>query len=195
MLNIEELLKGMVADDKLAEVVAKVKTAVDAELSKSDTVPKSRFSEVIKERNDATAKLAETEVEIEGLKTKLTEQQEQISQANTYKEKLEKYEQESFSKVKEAWSNKAKFFEVDEKSKDKDRIEKLKSKFSFAKEGEELTKEQISKNNELYDILVDTGAIVVGSGGNGTPPKIPRNEPPGGKGNGQQSLADIITRS
>lgn len=186
-MNIKELLKKYgIAEDKITEATSEFQTAVEAELDTRGLIPKSRFQETYREKKDLEGKLAEYEVKIENLEAQVNSHKESVSKLNALQTELDGYKNKSLNEKKEAWKKHAEFFNVDDKHKDKDRILKLKARFTFPEEGKELDEAQLSKNIEMFELLKDTGAISFES----NPANPPRpTEPGGGKPNTGKSMS------
>ena len=132
-----------------AELLADLQAGID----NMDSIPKTRFNEVIKQRNEAKADLAEKESQLSSLEEKVKALRNERKELAEYKTKWETAESERLASIKEEWAEKSKIFEIDETDKRFDTVKSLRESFVFAQEGEELSKDQLLSNIKQMRLL------------------------------------------
>jgi len=142
---------------KIVEVLQKhgieAKEDLLSELESVSKIPDSRFSQVVKERNDLRAKVVEWDVEKNTYETKLKEQMETVNGLKKYESKVKEWEEKRYNDNLSQWKQRKTLFEVKEGDKLFEKVAKVKHRFQL---GEELTPEQIQTNLEMlktYDEL------------------------------------------
>ena len=147
-----------------------------AESQKSDGIPKGRFNEVIAERNNLKADVAELEAKITGLETKLNDSKEKIKAAKAVQDELDEFKNKAFNENKGNWLEKSKVFYVGEDDKNFAKIEKIKGDFIFKDKPEEYTEQDIAHNLSMLKPYEKIGYF----GGTYTPPDIEDDRSQGG---------------
>ena len=100
------------------------------ETRKTDrTIPYPRFKEVISERNDLQAEIAEREATIDKLKKSQSNFKEKIADLNESKAELDEWKQKRHEKNLAQWEQKRKVFDVEEGDPNYEKIEKIKHRF------------------------------------------------------------------
>jgi len=105
-----------------------------------------RFKEVIREKNDLQAEIAQKEVEIENLKKKYETSTATIAELNKSKAELETIKKTQYEKNLSEWQSKQKVFEVAEGDPNYEKVQKIKHHFKF---GEELSPSEVAQNIEI----------------------------------------------
>lgn len=132
-----------------AELVASVEQLVESAETQNTGIPKDRFNQVIKERNEARADLAEKEAELTELQNKLETATDKVTELDKVKNDYESLKHEQFKKERDRWIEKAKVFDVEKDDKLFDRIEKIRGDFHFHDKVEEYTPEEIAHNLQM----------------------------------------------
>jgi len=140
-----------------AELLADIQSSLDS----SDMIPNSRFKQVIKERNELRADMAEKDSNIETLKAEKELLATDINGLTKIKTMWEGEETKRTAKIKTDWEDKSKIFDIENTDKRFDKVSEMKDSFVFAAEGEELTPEQMKANVEKYTLLEKTGVFGV----------------------------------
>lgn len=110
------------------------------------TIPYPRFKEVIAERNDLQAEVAEREATIDNLKKSQSDFKEKIADLNESKAELDEWKQERHEKNLAQWEQKRKVFDVEEGDPNYEKVEKIKHRF---KTGEDLSPSEVAQNLEI----------------------------------------------
>lgn len=119
-----------------------------AETQNTDrTIPYPRFKEVISERNNLQAEIAEREATIDNLKQSQSEFKEQIADLNKFKKELDVWKKQRHEKNVAEWDLKRKVFDVEEGDPNFEKIEKIKHRF---KTGDELSPSDVAQNIEVF---------------------------------------------
>jgi len=132
-----------------AELLADIQSSLDS----SDMIPNSRFKQVIKERNELRADMAEKDSNIETLKAEKELLATDINGLTKIKTMWESEETKRTAKIKTDWEDKSKIFDIENTDKRFDKVSEMKDSFVFAAEGEELTPEQMKANLEKMAFL------------------------------------------
>lgn len=141
---------------------AELMTAIEgllatAESKNTDGIPQSRFNQVVKERNDLRADLAEKQSEIDQLKAKVDGDAKEITRLKSVETKFNDFKTAEETKVLNAWSEKAKVFSVPDSDPTFEKVEKIRGKFKFPGKDETLTAEQAQHNLEIFNVIEETG--------------------------------------
>jgi len=116
MSKVSELLGKHAVEN--AELKAELEQLLAAaEQNNTDMIPKSRFSEVIKQRNEANAKIAELESDLEQKHSKIETLENDYSEAGKWKEELESFKAKQSSEMRSNWLEKSKLLDVKETDK------------------------------------------------------------------------------
>jgi len=170
-MKLKEILAKHSVDS--AELLSDLEAFVDG----MDTIPKSRFNEVIKQRNEAKADLAEKESQVTDLSAKVNTLTEKEKELAAYKTKWEKTETERFENIKTKWENESKIFDIDETDKRFEKVNGVKDSFIFGTEEKPLTQPDIEKNLEKLNLLKKTGVFEVPSSGADFDKGKPKDKP------------------
>ena len=136
------LKKHEITDEKIVNDIEEYVSSTLADKS-DNMIPKSRFDEVIKERNELRADLSEKDGEIGNLNAKIEKLSESEKTISVLEEDNKNLKKDLYDWKLGLWKEKAVYF-ADDKFKDK--AEKIKDDFVFPDEGKELTLEQIEQN-------------------------------------------------
>ncbi len=133
----------------IAEKVGETKPNYDS------NIPKERFSKVIGQRNELRADYAELEIKFNDLQTKLTESQS-VNESLTTKftdmeSEIGSYREAETKQLNSQWEEKVKLFNVKSGDVNFDKIAKIKSRFQFPKENEQLSIDEIKQNLKTYE--------------------------------------------
>ena len=158
-MNLVELLKKHGIEDNI--VISEVEGYVNSKLAEnSDSIPKSRFDEVIKQRNELRADLSEREAKIENLNKKIEtfDNSDLKAQLETFKTENETLKQNVYETKKAQWEKVSGFFNDDNT---KDKAEKIKKFFQFPEGEQDLTLDQIDNNLKEYERFEAAGVFNV----------------------------------
>jgi uncharacterized coiled-coil DUF342 family protein len=137
------------------DIISAVENAIStAESQKTEGIPTDRFNEVISERNNLRADLAETKSELDGLRSKINEKDSQIEEIQEYKTKYQEWKDKQNQKQQELWNQRKKMLEVEETDPHKEKIDKIIGKFNM---DDNLKPEQVEANNKMFDIYDEVG--------------------------------------
>ncbi|RKZ98978.1 MAG: hypothetical protein DRQ46_00445 [Gammaproteobacteria bacterium] len=160
-------------------VIADLQTAIDT----SNMIPKSRFNEVISQRNDLQAtntelenNLAKATANLGDIKVKLTSAKSESANAQ---EELKVYVDKRNELMLADWNKKSAVFDVKKGDANFEKFEKIKQKFKFADKDTPLTPEQVDNNLSHYRTYDEIGyfgsdntnapALPKGKSNNGNP--------------------------
>jgi hypothetical protein len=141
-MKLIDVLKKHGIED--AEVIKSVEEYVDATLAvKSENmIPKSRFDEVVSQRNNLKADISEREAEIAAMK----EQQIDVGEISKIKESKAELEKKVYEIRASEWEKKSSLFTTDNEEL-KNRLEKIKDEFVV---NDQLTLDQIEQNLKAW---------------------------------------------
>jgi len=105
-----------------------------------------RFKEVIREKNDLQAELAQKEAEVEQWKKKVEDSTAVIINLNKYKDELESIKKRQYEKNMSEWKQKENLFSVEEGDPNYEKVQKIKHRFKL---GEELQPSEVAQNLEI----------------------------------------------
>jgi len=158
-MTIKELLTtcGYVAGDNVNE--GKLETELAKMFDSGDTIPKSRFQEVLTQRNEATAKVVELETEKTANDTKLAEATTKLEASKNLQTELDTFKTAETSKLKAEHESKiAELFTLKEDDKRFEKFAKVKGDFIFNAEGNYST-EELKSNLKTFGFLEKTGYL------------------------------------
>jgi len=145
MSKVSELLAKHGVEN--AEVKAELEQLLaTVESDKTNGIPESRFKEVIKERNEARARIVEMESELEQSQSKLEKLETDYSEAGKWKQELDAFKEKQFNESRTLWIEKSKLFKVEETDKMFSKIDKIKADFVIKENPEDYTNEEIAQN-------------------------------------------------
>ncbi len=113
---------------------------------KTESIPYDRFKQVIAERNNLQADLANLEAQIDSWKAKYEKSTKSIEELNVFKTELEEIKKNQFEKNLSEWKVKQKIFEVEEGDPNYEKVQKIKHRFKF---GEDLQPSEVAQNMEI----------------------------------------------
>jgi len=175
MSKVTELLaKHSVESAELEAALEQLLTT--AESKSTDGIPKGRFNEVIRERNELKADVEELNAKITGLETKISDSKVKLTEAKAIKDELDSFKNKAFNESKSVWLDKSKLFDVAEDDKKYPDIQKIKSDFIFKEKPEDYTEEDIAQNLNMLKPYEKIGYF----GDNYTPPDIDDKRSQGG---------------
>lgn len=156
MQSVKELLAKHGVENATLE--SEISALITSAETKNSGIPKDRFDAVISERNGLRADKSELEAQITTLKQTIESKESEISrltgietQYTTMKTQAEQIE---LSK----WQERKKVFAVDPADVNYEKIQKVVGKFAL---GDNLTPEQVSVNNKLFETYEEIGYFAI----------------------------------
>lgn len=110
------------------------------------TIPYARFKQVISEKNNLQAEIAQKEVELEEWKKKYDTSAATIEELNKHKAELESIKKRQYEKNLSEWKSKENLFNVEEGDPNYEKVQKIKHRFKL---GEELQPSEVAQNLEV----------------------------------------------
>lgn len=130
-----------------AELIAGIEQLLTtAESKNTDGIPKGRFNEVVKERNELRADIEELNAKISGYETKLEASKEKLESAKAVQNELDEFKHAAFKEKRELWVEKAKLFNVAEDDKKYPDVIKIKDDFVFCDNIDDYKESDIVQN-------------------------------------------------
>jgi len=161
-------------------------TAVSKKTDRS--IPYNRFKEVIGEKNNLQAELAQKEVELDDWRKKYEKSTATIEELNKHKAELETIKKRQYEKNMTEWKSKEKLFEVEEGDPNYDKVQKIKHRFKL---GEDLQPNDVAQNLEILKTYDEIDYFQPDKNSAGFNSKKPQGHPAaGGEFGGFKTIED-----
>jgi len=180
----------MALKELLDKIASKLPADADSELTSALADAKREAQTVLSDLSSANAEakkyresLRAKEAELETAKAEVEKHQspeakKELERLKAIEKQFQDAQAAADAKLKADWETKSKNILVDKTSKLYEKAEKVKGKFTFAPEGQELTIDQIKQNLSAYELLETTGYFTTETKDAGGKAPINKANPP-----------------
>ena len=157
-MSIKELLAKHGVDN--AELQVDLESLLStAESKKTDGIPYARFKEKVEEVRNLQADKAELENKVTGLEKEIETNKTEVDRLKGIETEFNTYQEKQFETAKSEFEKIVEQLSVKETDPKHEQYKKVLGKFKLGTKEEPLTKEQIERNLEIYNLAKELGGL------------------------------------